>query len=128
LGVALIWSIVLLVAACLVPTYSSTSVSSDGVVTHGSETLVGDNGLGVLPVVAAPLLLTCLVAAALWRRGTRPGAGALAWTATGLLIAFNLVALMSIGVFVLPVTVALTLACATRKEQIEPVWLGDHTP
>jgi hypothetical protein len=36
----------------------------------------------------------------------------IAWTLTGILAGFTLLAMMSIGVLVLPVTVALVVACA----------------
>lgn len=58
--------------------------------------------------------MTLAVGLALWH-GSRHGALPLAWAFTGLLGVLNLVAMLSIGVFVLPVTAALIVACATRR-------------
>jgi hypothetical protein len=38
-----------------------------------------------------------------------------AWTLTGLLAAFNLLAMLSIGVFILPITAALIVACGASR-------------
>jgi len=54
-------------------------------------------------------------------RGLKPrprqGAGVLAWTIAGLLAVFNILALASIGVFVIPVTACLFVACAGHGRQ-----------
>lgn len=109
-----VYGIALVVAGFVVPVYRSTSVSSSGALTDGSDTLVGVNGVGVVFVLGVPLLATVLVASALWSRSRR-GALAIAWTLTGLLAAFNLLAMLSIGVFVLPVTAALIVACTSSR-------------
>ena len=103
---ALGWSAALIVGACVVPVYSS-----DGPAGRGSATLVGENGAGVIGVVIIPLVVSVVVAAVLNRRSAAPNAGPVAWTATGLLATFNVLALLSIGIFVLPVTVCLVVAC-----------------
>jgi len=108
--IAVVYSAALVVAGFLVPMYSSLSVSSSGEVAHGSATLVAVNGLGGAFVLAIPLLVTLAVWAALRHRAQR-GAMPVAWTLTGLLAVFNLAALMSIGLFVIPATVALVVAC-----------------
>jgi hypothetical protein len=110
---AAVYSVGLVLAGVLVPVYSSQSVSSTGEVTQGSATLVEVNGFNVLVVLAVPLLVTLAVGAVLWPR-VRRGAMPVAWILTGVLAAFNLVAMLSIGVFVLPVTGALLVACGTR--------------
>jgi len=115
LAVALLWSAALLVAAVLAPAYQSTTETSSGTVTHGSATLVNENGAGVLLIIAVPLLVTLIVGYALWRRGARRGAGPVAWTFTGLLTGFNLVAMLSIGPFIMPVTACLAVACTIRQ-------------
>jgi hypothetical protein len=104
-----VYGLALIVAGFLVPVYSTQASSSSGAVSHGSATLVAVNGSGVVIVLGIPLLLTVAVGAALvpGRRWGRP----LAWTFTGLLAVFNVLALLSIGLFVLPVTVALVVAC-----------------
>jgi hypothetical protein len=111
-----VYGIALVVAGFVVPVYSSTSVSSSGDVADGSDTLVGVNGVGIVFVLGVPLLATVLVACALWSRSRR-GALAIAWTLTGLLAAFNLLAMLTIGVFVIPVTAALILACSTSPRR-----------
>ena len=62
-------------------------------------------------LLAIPLLVTLAVACGLWQ-GSRRAALPIAWTLTGLLAAANLLAMLSVGVFVLPVTAALVVACA----------------
>jgi len=117
LAVALIWGTALIITAVLVPVYQSSSVSSSGPVTAGSATLVGVNGWGALLVAGAPLVAAVVTACALWRRAERHSAGVVAWAVTGLLICFNVLAMLSIGVFVIPVTVALAVACGTHGGQ-----------
>src|SRR5262252_2997142 len=117
LAIAALWGAGLLAAAALVPVYASVGASSSGAVSHGSATLVGVNGWHVLLVVGVPLVATAMVAGALWRRGPRQGAGVLAWTIAGLLAAFNVLALASIGVFVIPVTACQFIACAGHRHQ-----------
>lgn len=114
LASALIWGAGLVVAAAWLPVYQSSTVSGSGAVTDGSATLVGVNGWTALAVAGAPLAAAVLTGYALWRRAARPGAGVVAWIITGLLACFNFLALLTIGVVVIPVTVALVVACATH--------------
>jgi len=72
------------------------------------------NGWGVLVIACAPLAAAVMTAGALWRRAGRQGAGVLAWTVTGLLACLNAVAMLSIGVFILPVTAGLAVACGSH--------------
>jgi hypothetical protein len=109
---AAIWGLVLVVAGFLVPAYRSTSMSSSGEPTQSSETLVGVNGPGVAVVLVGPLLVTVLVGCALLLRGRR-GALPVAWVLTALLAVFIVLWMLSIGVFVVPVTAALVVACAS---------------
>ena len=113
---AAIWGLGLVVAGFLVPAYQSTSMSSSGELTQSSETLVGINGPGVAIVLALPLLVTVLVGCALLLRGRR-GAMPVAWALTALLAVFNVLGMLSIGVFVAPVTAALVVACASGSRQ-----------
>lgn len=119
------WGAALPVVAAVAPVYSSTSSSATAtrsgtargsvVVTHSSATLLQENGATALLIACVPLLLTLAVTCALWRRGARKsGAGPLAWSFAGLLAAANLAAMLSVGVFVLPVTAAVLVACATH--------------
>jgi len=106
-----VWALGLIVSGFLVPVYRSTRESSSGEATHSTETLVGENGSGVVAVLAVPLAVTLAVASSLLLRSHR-GALPTAWTLTVLLAVFNMLTMLSIGVFILPVTAALVVACA----------------
>ena len=119
LAFAVVWSAVLVLAAFVLPVYGTSSGSSTGdasgdqstaVTTTGTATLVGVNGLGVLLVIGFPLIITLLVGAALAARRRRLG-----WIITGVLCFFTVIALMSIGLFVAPTTLALVVACAATE-------------
>lgn len=119
LAIAALWSVGLLVAAAVAPVYRSASIStssssSSGTVTHASATLVEVNGFRVLAPVSVPLLTVGAVTFSLWRRRRheKRGAGPLAWTIVALLGGFTLLAMLSIGVFILPVVVLVAVACA----------------
>jgi hypothetical protein len=118
LVIAAVCGVALVVAGFLFPMYETATEASSGEVTHGTATLVGVNGPGVLAVLGVPLLVTLAVGSALWQ-GTRRGAVAVAWTLAGLLAAFNVLSMASIGVFFLPVTAALIVACAVRRPRSE---------
>ncbi len=122
---AALYGAALIVGGFLAPVYESTSGSSSGEATHGTDTLVGVNGLGVVIVLGLPLLMTLAVGCALWQ-GPRRGAIPVAWTLTGLLAVFNLLAMLSIGVFVVPVTVALIVACGTRRPRSKHPRAAEH--
>ena len=109
------WGLGLVVAGFLVPAYRSTEMSSSGELTQSTETLVGVNGPGAVVVLAVPLLVTLLVASALSARSRR-AALPCAWALTALLAVFNLVGMLTVGVFVLPVTAALVVACSTSAK------------
>jgi hypothetical protein len=125
LVIAGLWSVVpLLGASFLVPTYSSSSVSSSSagpagsrlshtIVHSSSQTVVQVNGFRVLFLLALPLLAVGVVAFTLWRRGQRgqAGPGALAWTVTGLVGAVSLLGILSIGIFIMPIVVLLLVVC-----------------
>ena len=114
LAIALASGTGLVIAALLAPVYQSQSVSSSGITASGSATLVGVNGWRALLIAAVPLAAAVMAGYGLWRRAGRPGAGVLAWTVTGLLACFNVLAMATIGMFVVPVTVALFAACAAH--------------
>ena len=97
---ASLWGLALLTGAWLLPVYSSGS------------TLIEVNGPGVLVPVGVPALVAVLVGLALHRkcaRGSR-SSGYVAGVLVGLLVAFCVVSMFSIGVFVLPVAMLLTIA------------------
>ena len=100
-GAALAWAVALLVGAFLVAVYESDS-SAGGTT---SDTLVAVNGAGSAAVVAVPLVAAALVLLAL-----RTGHRTVAWAIVGVLVAFCLVAILTIGVFVAPAAILLGLA------------------
>jgi hypothetical protein len=119
LGFAGVWSVGLLVAAVTLPAYSRSSVTYSSAtgpvsVTESSATLVEENGSGVLAVVAIPLVVTGVVALALvFRfRTARSGPGVLACALCGVVLVLCLLSMLTIGLFVLPVAIALVAACA----------------
>ncbi len=117
LAIALASGTGLVIAALLAPVYQSQSASSPGTMTNGSATLAAVNGWSALLVAGAPLAAAAVTGYGLWRRAGRPGAGILAWTVTGLLACFNVLAIATIGGFAVPVTVALFAACAAHGGQ-----------
>ena len=114
LSIGAVCGIGLVVAGFLAPVYQSQGTSFSGKIAHDTDTLVGVNGPAVVVVLAVPFLVTVLVACALMLRERR-GAVLFAWALTGMLAAFNLLAMMTIGVFIVPVTAALIVACATCR-------------
>jgi hypothetical protein len=118
--IAAAYDVVLVVAGFVAPVYQSsvyTSASPSGAVSHGSNTLVGENGWGAVLVLLLPALLTIIVGSALWLQSRGGAVVAFAWTITMLLALLNLLAMLSIGVFLLPVTAALIVACATCRSR-----------
>jgi hypothetical protein len=120
LAFAAVWSLLVVALALLAPLYSTSSGSStvegDGTVVSttsvGTDTLVGANGRGVLLVVCLPLVATAVVALLL-RYADRGAAVGGAWLVTLLYLALCVLALLSIGIVLVPVGVALVVACAT---------------
>ena len=97
LSAAGVWSVGLLAAALLI-----------------RPSLVQVNGPKVLLPVGAPLAVVVMVALALavarrypWRWPT-----VVAWVLAGLLDCLTLVGMLTIGVFLLPVAIAVTMACS----------------
>jgi hypothetical protein len=113
-SLALTWSVALVVGALVLPVYSGTAVNSSAEPTSTTATLVGENGLGVLIPVGIPAVVTLLVWVALRWRCSRGGrlSGSIAWMAIGLLAMFCVLAILSVGIFVLPVVLLLAGAAA----------------
>jgi hypothetical protein len=111
---ALIWSAALVGAAFLLPVYGSSEVSSTGTHSSRSLTLVAVNGLGVLIPAGIPLVISAVVWVALHRKCSRGGsiAGYLAWALVAVLALGCLIAVASIGLFVVPVALLLARAAA----------------
>jgi hypothetical protein len=133
LSFAVVWSALLVVGALVLPAYGTSSQSatldtgtgaaSTAPVTTGTETLVGVNGEGVLVVVGIPLVVTLLVGAALAFRRRRIG-----WVLTSVLGLFTLLAMLSIGIFIVPTTLALVVACAATERRRVAHPADDPTP
>jgi hypothetical protein len=113
---ALVWSAGLIVAALVWPAYSTSAMSGDGV-TLGHATLVQAHGARALLLMAIPLVMSGVVLAAMrMRRAGARGAGwagAVSWTAIGLLAIESVAGIATIGLFILPVPIL--LAVATRR-------------
>jgi hypothetical protein len=112
---AALWSVGLVAAALLVPVYDSEASHPGGTAPSVSATLVHVNGLRVLIPVGVPLVVVGLVASALRYRRSRgkQGAGVLAWVFASLLGLLALVGMLTIGIFVLPVAVVVTVVCVS---------------
>ncbi len=114
LVVAGVWGLGLVVAGFVVPMDRTMTESESGEVARGTDTLVGANGLGVVVVLAVPFVVSVLVGCALLLRAHR-GALPVAWTLTGLLAVLTF--LSTIGLFIIPITAGLVVACATSHPQ-----------
>ena len=101
--------------AFLYPAYQETT---DEVSTTQTRTLLEVNGPGALVPVLIPLAVTLLVAVLLHLRAqaARVAAGVL----VGLLYAFAAIAMLSIGSYVLPTAIALTVAIAWPRNERKP--------
>jgi len=121
LWVAAAWALGLIVAAATVPLYGSATVGTSTAgatanlpvtTTTASATLVAVNGYRILALVGAPLVVVGVVASALWRRRQRgrPGPGPVASIAVGLLGLATLLAILSIGIAIVPVAALLATA------------------
>lgn len=113
-------SLGLLLAALLLPT-SDGDTTSAGVATLTEQTLVQNQGVWALLLVAVPLIACGVVARALVQRRRADARWALptAWSAIGVLALVALLAITSVGAFMLPVAVLLGLSV-----RLAPGW-GD---
>jgi hypothetical protein len=113
LGLATVWSGALVVLALILRQPTSTSGDVGTHIASGA-TLVQENGPKVLIPVGLPLVLTLCVALLMWShyRRHRPLLGVGVWVCVGLLLALSLLAILSIGIFILPVAVLVVLAAA----------------
>jgi hypothetical protein len=108
---ALVWSVGLLLASLLVGAYKGQTVSSSAGITLTTRTLVQVHGLQALVLVLLPVVACVAVAVALWHR--RRGAawsGPVAWAAVGVLATESILAITSLGAFLLPAVVLLALS------------------
>lgn len=111
LVVGLVAGIGLVVLGVAAPLYGSSGSA-------GPATLLQVNGPGVLVVLTMPLILA-LVATALLLTG-RSWARGIAWACAAVTTGLAIVSLLSIGLFVLPVAIALVVACAARTSVPRP--------
>jgi len=118
LTVATLWSVLLVALGGFAPfsSHSSAGAHTDtatGQLVQDPEvvsttSLVTDNGVWVLAVLAIPLVVSLLVGLAVTRGWWWAG-----WGLTGLFVAFTFLGMLTIGVFLLPVTIGLVVACAS---------------
>jgi len=106
IGVGVAYGVLLVIAAFVVPIFSDAW----GFTTTNAHTLVSQHGIYGVFVMSIPLLFALAIAIALLRSDRR-GARALSWSLWGVLALGNLAAMFTIGVFVIPLTIALFLAC-----------------
>lgn len=117
LVLALVWSALLVLAGFTLPLYgfSSSSATLDGSSgtdeITGTATLVQVNGWTAVLVLAIPLAVVLVVGGLLVVGGRGPRV--VAWAITALLGVFTVLALLSVGLFIVPVVVALVVACAS---------------
>ncbi|WP_062288133.1 hypothetical protein [Demequina phytophila] len=111
--VAVAWAALLPVLALVVPVGTEITSGSDGVETTRHLTLAQAEGISGVLTVAVPLLLVLLAGGAMAARAS--WGLPVGWTLFGLLAAANLLALMSVGIAVIPVTVALLVALVGRS-------------
>jgi hypothetical protein len=104
---AFAWGVALIVAAFVAPAYSVDSGSGGQQTT---TTLVDENGMSVLVVVAIPAVIAAIVWAVLHRRRTTGRSAGAAWVLVAVLGVFSVLSLASIGIFILPVVAMLALA------------------
>jgi hypothetical protein len=133
-----VWALGLVIAAMTVPFYSGESTSGTTSVTSGAtptmvtsatySTLLQINGFKVMIPVVVPCLAVALVAVGLTRRrkAHKTGPGRMASTVVVLLATGTLVAILSIGVLVVPVE-ALLLASCIRASKPRSTGGGFHT-
>jgi hypothetical protein len=121
LAFAALWGVALLVGATTLPAYDGgTGTSSpDGTLheTHTTATLVEANGRGVLVTMAVPLVITLVVAALLLYRRRQQVAVAIATVLVALLAVATVLAMLSVGAFVLPVVAALVVALVAEHRR-----------
>ena len=119
--VAVLCSLGLLVAAETFPVYESDPITVVGganggpdttSVSHTTATLVEVNGIHALEFMALPLLASLVVAVALLRRRTGSLARVIAWGVTGVMGLYTMLAMLTVGPAMLPVTGCLVMACA----------------
>ncbi len=108
-AVALLWSAGL-PALAFAPTYARARSGPNGTI-RDTVTLIHENGNSVLVPLVVPLVITLLVGLTLLLN-RREGAFNAAWSLTLVLTVLNALALLTIGIVVVPVTAALIATCS----------------
>jgi hypothetical protein len=87
---------------------------SVGLLAVGSATPVDENGRGILFVLAVPAVISLVAGVSLWRKHAHDGhlSGYFAWVCVGLLGAFCLVGILTVGLFAVPVALLLGSAAS----------------
>ena len=118
--VASVWSLGLVLAALLVPALDGDTTSA-GVATLTEQTLVQNQGVWALALVIVPLIACGVVAAAMVYRRREDARWALpaAWSAIGVLAVVALLAITSVGAFMVPAVALLAMSV-----RLAPGW-GD---
>lgn len=124
--VAVLWSGGLAVIGLTAPMYAVQTNTVSGGVSRGTDTLVGENGLWSLVLLLVPLSATVLVGGVLLARRV-PGAMAVAWLITAALGVGMVLAMGSIGILLLPVCLALVVACLADRGN-SPLWCRSEHP
>lgn len=104
--VALLLALTASVALLFLPFYGSVGV---GVESTGTATLIEVNGSGVVFILVLPVLFTAVIAMVRGRRAVLVSV-----LGTGLLAAFVLLGIASIGLFYLPALIAATVGVIAR--------------
>jgi hypothetical protein len=116
LSAAAVWSTLLVVGACTVPVYRGVTMTTDDAgrttETATTDTLIGQNGTGALVPVAIPLVATAVSAVLLALAARHRWAEWAAWAPVAVTAALTLLGMLTIGIFVAPVTLALVIATA----------------
>jgi hypothetical protein len=114
---ALLWSLLLLVATFVAPVYGTSAcagtVGGPSDCVDSTRTLFQVNGIGAVVVMVIPLVASTVVGVGLGS-GSRAGMTA-AWTTSAILAVLTLLALLSVGVVWVPVVVMLLLACVLMQ-------------
>jgi hypothetical protein len=118
------WSLGLVIAALLLPAFDDQTVTGANGITLRNATFVQVNGAWVLIPVLLPLLACAVVGLAVRERhrGDVEWANTVAWLAVAVLAVETVLAIGSIGAFILPVLALLAfgLRLDKRAERQEP--------
>ncbi|NNM46356.1 hypothetical protein [Knoellia koreensis] len=102
--------------AYTVPVYRGVTMTTDDAgrttETATTDTLIGQNGTGVLVPVTIPLVATAASVVLLALAGRHRWAEWAAWAPVAVTAALTLLGMLTIGIFIAPVAVALAVATA----------------